>query len=306
MTGPSAVDELRARFRDILREGEPLLRHTTMRVGGPARLFFLPRDAGEAQDLLAALSRLAVPTFLLGGGANLLVGDRGFDGAVVNLAALDGIQVAGARIRCGAGVPLAKVARAALRAGLSGLEGLVGIPGTIGGSVYMNAGGRTGELADVVESIVVTDRAGRLRTLARDDVGFRYRGTALGDRVVLEAVLRLAPGERAEIGARMGETLRKKRASQPMGQNSAGCVFKNPAPERAAAWLIDQAGLKGERAGGAEVSRKHANFIVNDRGASAGDVFALVERVRRQVLARFGTTLGLEVKVLGERGLEAA
>jgi UDP-N-acetylmuramate dehydrogenase len=277
-----------------------------MRVGGPARMFFAPRDVAEAADLLATLSRLRVPTFMIGGGSNLVVRDAGFDGAVVNLGRLAAIEVGDGRIRCGAGAPLAQVAKEAMRAGLAGMEGLVGIPGTIGGAVFMNAGGRNGEIADVVEEVAVLDRAGGLRRLARGDVGFRYRGTALGDRVVVEATLRLAPGAPAAIAAGMSSVLRKKHASQPMGQRSAGCVFKNPAPERAAAWLIDQAGLKGERAGGCEVSARHANFIVNDRGASAADVFALIARVRGAVLERFGTPLGLEVKVLGEHGLEAA
>ncbi len=300
------LDEIKARFGEILTEGEPLDRHTTMRVGGPARLFFMPRDVNEAADLVLALGACAVPLFVLGGGANLIIRDAGFDGAVVNLSALSEVKVSGERIRCGAGTPIARAAKEAMRNGLSGMEGLVGIPGTIGGAVFMNAGGRNGEFADVVEQVLVVDRRGRLHRLAREQIGFRYRGTALGDLIVVEATLALAPGGRAAICAKMGEVLKRKHATQPMGQRSAGCVFKNPAPERAAAALIDQAGLKGERTGGAEVSRKHANFIVNDQGARAADVFALIARVRREVLARFGTPLGLEVKVLGERGLEAA
>jgi UDP-N-acetylmuramate dehydrogenase len=193
-----------------------------------------------------------------------------------------------------------------MRHGLAGMEGLVGIPGTIGGAVFMNAGGRAGEIADVVESVRVLDRRGRFHVLSREAVGFRYRGCGLGELVVLEATLRLAPAEKIVICKRMGEHLKRKHETQPMGQRSAGCVFKNPEPSRAAAWLIDQAGLKGERAGGCEVSRKHANFIVNDRDARASDIFALIARVRREVLLRFGAPLGLEVKVLGAGGLEAA
>jgi UDP-N-acetylmuramate dehydrogenase len=298
--------ELELRFGAILTPDEPLDRHTTMRVGGPARLFFMPRDLSEAQDLLAALGSSGVPTFILGGGSNLLIRDTGFEGAVVNFSAMAGMRASGERLRCGAGAALARAAKEALRHGLSGMEGLVGIPGTIGGAVYMNAGGRNGEISDVVESIAAVDRKGRLHRLTRDQVGFRYRGTALGELVVVEATLKLAPADRDSICAKMGEVLKKKHVTQPMGQRSAGCVFKNPAPERAAAMLIDQAGLKGEREGGCEVSRRHANFIVNDRGARAADIFALIARVRREVLARFGATLALEVKVLGERGLEAA
>jgi UDP-N-acetylmuramate dehydrogenase len=301
-----ATGEIAGRFGEILQADEPLDGHTTMGVGGRARLFFMPRDLGEAQDLIAALAREGVPTFILGGGSNLLVRDEGFDGAVVNLSALCRLHIAQERIRAEAGVPLARVARSAMNAGLSGMEGLVGIPGTIGGAVFMNAGGRNGEISDVVETIGVIDRRGRFARLSRDQVGFCYRGTALNDLVVVEATFRLRRGEKEEICRKMAAVLKRKHETQPMGQRSAGCVFKNPAPERAAAWLIETAGLKGARSGGAEVSPRHANFIVNAKGATAQDVFSLIARVRREVLLKHKTPLGLEVKVLGERGLEVA
>lgn len=297
--------ELRGRFGAILQAEEPLDRHTTLGVGGRARWFLMPRDLEEAQDLLAALGRMGVPLFILGGGSNLLVRDAGFAGAVVNLSALASLRIAGERIRAQAGVPLSKVAKRAMEAGLSGMEGLVGIPGTIGGAVFMNAGGRHGEIADVVESIAALDRRGRLHRLTREQIGFRYRGSQLGDLVVVEATLKLASGAKAEICERMARVLKRKHETQPMGQRSAGCVFKNPASDRAAAWLIDTAGLKGAAVGGAEVSPRHANFIVNGGGASAQDVFALIARVRREVLLKHEISLALEVKVLGERGLEA-
>jgi UDP-N-acetylmuramate dehydrogenase len=306
VTDASARRELETRFGEILSVDEPLAHHTTMGVGGPARMYFEPRDLPEAIDLISALGSAGVPIFVLGLGANLLVRDAGYDGAVLNLSGLRSVRISGDRIRCEGGAPLARVAKEAMKHGLSGVEGLVGIPATIGGAVFMNAGGREGEIADVVESIAAVDRRGRLHRLTRDQVGFRYRGTALEDLIVVEAVLRLRAGERGSICERMGAVLKKKHATQPMEQRSAGCVFKNPSIERAAAWLIDQAGLKGERAGGCEVSRRHANFIVNDRGASAQDIFALIARVRREVILKFGTPLGLEVKVLGEHGLEAA
>jgi UDP-N-acetylmuramate dehydrogenase len=297
--------ELRARFGAILAEAEPLDRHTTIGVGGRARLFFLPRDVDEAAALFAELERLAVPVFILGGGSNLLVKDQGFAGAVVNLSALGECKVAGDRIRAGAGVPLSKVAKRAMDVGLAGMEGLVGIPGTIGGAIFMNAGGRKGEIADVVESVAVLDRRGHFARLTREQVGFRYRGTNLGDLVVVEATLKLRPGVKRDICEEMAHYLRRKHETQPMGQRSAGCVFKNPAPERAAAWLIDTAGLKGRAVGGAEVSPRHANFIVNNGGASAADIFTLIAEVRREVLLKHEAALALEVKVLGERGLEA-
>ncbi len=305
--------ELALRFGPILGRDEPIDRHTTMGVGGRARLFIEPRDAFEASDALAALRRLGVPTFILGGGANLIATDAGFDGAVVHLGRLRSIKVAGDRVRAGAGAPLSKVAKVAMHGGLSGMEGLVGIPGTLGGAVYMNAGGRQGEIGDVVESVLVADRrpeaGGRVARLTRDQVGFRYRGTDLGELVVLEATLRLTAGVKTveEICRAMGTVLRRKHETQPMGQRSAGCVFRNPAPPdaRAAAMLIDEAGLKGRRSGAAEVSAKHANFIVNQGGARASDILALIAQVRREVLILYSVPLALEVKVLGERGLEA-
>jgi UDP-N-acetylmuramate dehydrogenase len=299
-------EELKGRFGAVLSDEEPLDRHTTMGVGGRARWFFMPRDVAETADLLAALGRMRVPTFILGGGSNLIVKDRGFEGAVVNLSALSSLKVSGDRIRAEAGVPLSKVAKRAMEAGLSGMEGLVGIPGTIGGAVFMNAGGRRGEIGDVVESIATLDRRGRVSRLTRDQVGFRYRGTNLGDLVVIEATLRLRPAEKRGICEEMAAYLKWKHETQPMGQRSAGCIFKNPAPGRAAAWLIDTAGLKGEHVGAAEVSGRHANFIVNNGGASSQDIFSLIARVRREVLLRHETSLGLEVKVLGEQGLELA
>lgn len=300
------IPALATRFDAILSSEEPLDRHTTMRVGGPATMFFTPRDLAETEDLIGALEIHRVPRFILGGGSNLLIRDTGFDGAVINFSNQCEVKVASDRMRCGAGAPLARVAKYAMKAGLSGMEGLVGIPGTIGGAVFMNAGGRNGEMADVVESIGAVDKAGTFSRITREHIGFRYRGTALKDLTVVEATLKLTPGDSRSICERMGEILKRKHQTQPMGQRSAGCVFKNPAPERAAAFLIDLAGLKGERAGGCEVSRKHANFIVNDAGARADDIFELIARVRRGVMARFGTMLPLEVKVLGERGLEAA
>lgn len=294
------------RFEAIASASEPLARHTTLGTGGRCAWFFTPRDIGETAALFEALDRGGVPAFILGGGSNLLVKDQGFDGAVVNLSAMAKVQVAGERIRAAAGAPLAKVAKRAMSAALSGMEGLVGIPGTLGGAVFMNAGGRHGETGDVVESVRVLDRRGRLHTLAREQVGFRYRGTDLGPLVVCEVTLRLRPGKRGVICHRMGEVLKKKHLTQPMGERSSGCVFKNPAPESAAARLIDEAGLKGARVGGAEVSTKHANFIVNTGGATSADVLALVGRVRREVLVRAGRALCLEVQVLGAGGLERA
>jgi UDP-N-acetylmuramate dehydrogenase len=300
------LDALHERFSGFSHRLEPLGRHTTLRVGGEAQLFLVPRTAQEVTESVAALAEAGVPLFLLGGGSNLLIRDAGYDGAVMNLAPLRWVDRKGLRMRVGAGTPLALVIRRAMEAGLRGMEGLVGIPGTVGGAVFMNAGGRHAEMRDVVESVRVVDRRGHESVLRREEIGFRYRGTALGDLVVTEAHLRLERGDKMQICQRMAEVLKHKRDTQPLGTRSAGCVFKNPGSERAAAWLIDQSGLKGLRVGGAQVSPRHANLIVNHQKATARDVLGLIQEVRREVLLRWGTPLQLEVRVLGARGLEAA
>ncbi|GIW72915.1 MAG: UDP-N-acetylenolpyruvoylglucosamine reductase [Planctomycetota bacterium] len=299
----AAVQELRSRFPEISFAAEPLARHTTLRVGGDAALFVTPRTPAETAQVLAAVRAAGLPLFVMGGGSNLLVQEEGFAGVVLNLEALRWVQVQGTRMRLGAGTPLALAVRRAMEAGLAGMQGLVGIPGTVGGAVAMNAGGRHAEMAEVLEAVRVMEPDGRVHWLPRDAIGFGYRTSGLGPRVVLEAVVRLAPGDRMRIVEEMARLLRHKRATQPLGQRSAGCIFKNPAPDRAAGWLIERSGLKGRRCGGAEVSPRHANFIVNQGQASAGDVVELVRAVRREVLARFGTPLVLEVRVLGARGL---
>lgn len=296
--------ELHDRFGAICEDEVRLESHTTMRIGGRAEHFLMPRDAAEAADLLALLSRRGVPVFVLGGGSNLLVRDEGFDGAVVNLSALRSVRVEGGRIRAGAGAPLAHVAKRAVWSDLSGLEGVVGIPGTIGGAVYMNAGGRYGSVGDVVESVLVADRAGHTLRLDRSRIEFGYRHTSLEGLIVLEVTVRLRRAPEGRVCQRVAAILKRKQRSQPWRERTAGCVFRNPGPERPAALLIDRAGLKGRSVGGAEVSSKHANFIVNARGAHAADVLALIAEVRREVLLQSGSALALEVHVLGPRGLE--
>ncbi len=299
-------DAVAARLRPLCEREEPLERHTTLRVGGRARLFIVPRTRQEVALAARTLHQAGIALFMLGGGSNLLVREEGFAGAVMHLAPLRRVERHGTRLRVGAGAPLALVIRRAMEAGLSGMEGLVGIPGTIGGAVCMNAGGHLREMRDVVESVRVIDREGRERVLSRTEVGFRYRGSALGDLIVVEAVLRLERDDKLAICQRMAQVLKRKRDTQPLGRRSAGCVFKNPGGGHAAAWLIDRAGLKGRRLGGARVSERHANFIVNDRNATANDVLGLIHEVRREVLARWGAALRLEVRVLGTGGLEAA
>lgn len=270
-------------FDAFLREGRvparfdhPLAPYTTLKVGGPAEFFVEPRTPEELARVVHAARECDVPWRVLGSGANLLVRDEGVPGAVLRLTRLgrrEGLHVE-------AGYSLPRLVKETVSEGLAGLECLAGVPATIGGAVAMNAGGRHGELASAVRSVDVLTPEGAVRTLRGADVGFRYRGTALGRAVVLAADfdLRPEPAARERYEAILGD----KKRSQPLGSPNAGCMFKNP-PGDHAGRLIDQCGLKGERVGRARVSRKHANFIVNEGGATAGDILGLIDRIRRKV-----------------------
>lgn len=306
-------------FADIITENEPLAPYTSLGVGGPARWMARPRTPAELAELVRCCTRAEVPVRLLGGGANLLVADEGVDGVVIRLnssafkhAAWPEVRAEGpietegttepggaeVRVRVGAGADMNRLALDAVRRGLSGLECMGGIPGTLGGIIRMNAGGAFGQIADVVRSVTVIEPTGRQCELTPDEVGFGYRRTNLGDRIVCSAELGLRRGDPAMIRERFLEIWSRKKQTQPLAEPTAGCMFKNP-PGASAGELIDRAGLKEHRVGGAHVSGRHANFIVADEGATARDVFTLIAAVRREVAQRFGVELELEVQVWG-------
>ncbi len=310
---------------DFVREHEPLARYTSLGVGGPARWLARPRTVEQLMDLVRRCRQEDVELQVLGRGANLLVSDDGVDGVVVRLNAPEFRQVdwahdagpearsgAGRRrrrrggdsgevvITAGGGADMSRLVLEAVRRGLSGLECMAGIPGTLGGIIHMNGGGRFGEIADVVRDATVVDSDGQLRTLSRDEVGFRYRGANLGEAIVCRATLALRPGDPTEIRERFLEVWDYKKKSQPLAESTAGCVFKNP-PGHSAGALIDRAGLKNRSVGGAEVSDCHANFIVAKEGATARDVLALIGIIRREVARRFGIDLELEIEVWHRR-----
>ena len=298
------------RVQGMLIENEPLAGKTWYRLGGAARWYAKPADDGELADLLEHCRNHDLPVRLLGRGANLLVGDDGVDGVVVHLGAPAWKRVewtlrADGRMLCraGGGTDMGRLTLQSVRRGLSGLEGMAGIPGSVGGIIRMNAGGRWGQISDVVEEVSVLDRDGTRRTLSRDEVGFGYRRSDLGDSIVTAASLVLTPGHQAEIQARYDEIWQTKTAAQPMNAHCAGCVFKNP-PGDSAGRLIEAAGLKGRRIGGAEVSSRHANFILADAKATATDVLKVIDLVRRTVAERFGVQLELELEVWNRTGDE--
>ncbi len=285
-------------FNGRVEADVPLANLTSFGLGGPAGHIVHPVEASDLGGILRRALECRVPVKVLGGGANVLVRDDGFDGLVIRLDddTFRRISIDGERVYAGAGADLGELVRLCSRLGLAGLEGLAGIPGTVGGAICMNAGGRYGEIGQVVETVEVVEANGRPHRLTRAEVGFAYRHTALGDALVTGATLRLQRDDPAKVYARFKEIWLAKTRSQPMGEHSAGCIFTNP-PGESAGRLIDLAGLKGLRCGGARVSPKHANFIIGERGATAGDVLRLIDCVREVVRGKFGTELELEIDI---------
>jgi UDP-N-acetylmuramate dehydrogenase len=280
--------------------GEPLSRHTTWRIGGPARWYCRVRTEEGLSQVLSAAARQRWPLALLGMGSNVLVADEGFPGAVLRLEG-DFLKIAiqGERLLAGGGAGLGGVCAAAARAGLSGLEAISGIPSSIGGAVRINAGAYGGEIFDVLESLRLVSRTGERREALAGEIAHGYRWSALCDtgEIVARASLALRSAARGEIEEKTRAVAQKRRGALPAEPN-AGSVFKNPAGDYAGR-LIEACGLKGAREGGAVISERHANVIVNRGGATAGDVLALMRRMRDGVRERFGITLSPEVEMLG-------
>ncbi len=307
---PAFVRGLRARLRGVVREGESLARYSTYRIGGPATVVLpgAPEDVGAALRMAA---EAGVPWFVIGLGSNILLPDAGLDALVIRLGkGLDAIQQDGDRWTLGAGMPAPLAARRTAAAGFAGLHLFVGVPGSVGGGVYMNAGCHGGDWATVVEQVTVVDAAGRDRALSRAEVPFTYRRSGLEGRVVLEAVVRLRPEAPALLDEQIGELFDWRQRGTPFNQPCCGSVFKNPSGPswkredgpQTAGQLVQAAGLKGTRIGGAEISTLHANYFVNAGGATAADVRALIERAQREVEAKFGVRLEPEVKLIGALG----
>ena len=296
------IDDIRAALPGLeLFENEPMSAHCSFRIGGPARLMCCPGTAEEAAALLRLLHESGAPFELMGNGTNLLVPDEGLDKVVVRLgeAMSEAISLGDGHIRAGAGITLAKLAVFAANEGLSGLEFAHGIPGSLGGAVFMNAGAYGGEMKDVLESVEYADTDGVVRSVPASELGLSYRHSAFEGtkRLVTAATVRLAPKEPEEIKARMRQLMEKRRASQPLDVPSAGSTFKRPVGGYAAA-LIDEAGLKGFAIGGAQVSEKHAGFVVNRGDASFEDVIRLMEHIKKTVYDRSGIMLEPEVRIL--------
>ena len=283
-----------------LRRDESMSKHTTFRIGGRAALMALPARQWEAVAAMRTARELGIEPFILGNGSNLLVADEGYPGFIIKLTwDFDGIREVNRGLEAGGAVLLSRLSNALVGRGLTGLEFAGGIPGSVGGAVTMNAGAYGGEMAQVLESVTFLDEAGEVCTLPASECGFGYRHSVFSDRkcLILKARFHLDQGDPAAIRARMEELAAKRREKQPLEWPSAGSMFKRP-PGHFAAALIDQCGLKGLTVGGAQVSEKHAGFVVNRGGATCADVLALVDQVKEEVLRQTGVELEMEVKVL--------
>ncbi|MFZ2059705.1 MAG: UDP-N-acetylmuramate dehydrogenase [Candidatus Binatus sp.] len=293
--------ELRTKFGARVRASMPLAELTSFRIGGPADLFVNVEDEAELMHAKAAAYRASVPCFCLGAGTNLLVSDRGMRGLVVRLG--DGfakIKIDDTRVVAGAGAAFGALVEAVVDRGLEGLEFGEGIPGTVGGGLVMNAGAFGGEIAKVVTLVHGVTEAGEAIALTKDDVKFAYRRTELPNRFIITRVdFELARGDRERLMTRVAELKAKRASRQPRGIPNAGSIFKNP-PGNFAGKLLEGAGLKGTRLGGAAFSEQHANFIVNLGGAQAAEVLALIDMARNKVKEQSGVLLEPEVRLVGD------
>lgn len=280
----------------------PMKEHTTFRTGGSADLMLTPSSAQQIAASLKVLKDLQVSYFIIGKGSNLIVRDGGFRGAVIKLTDnFSGIAVENNQLQAQAGTTLTAVVRAAHENGLCGMEYASGIPGTVGGAVVMNAGAYGGEIKDQIKAVKVLDRDFNELNLFAESLGFGYRKSVIAQKqyIVLEAVFNLEFGNTDEAKARLRELNRRRREKQPLDYPSAGSTFKRP-PGHFAGGLIEAAGLKGLTIGGAQVSEKHAGFIINAGNATSSDILNLIETVRQRVLEKSGILLETEVKIIGE------
>ncbi|MGH9442030.1 MAG: UDP-N-acetylmuramate dehydrogenase [Thermoanaerobaculia bacterium] len=283
-----------------IRLDEPLAKHTTLRIGGPAEIFIAAKSAEGLAKTLRAANSEGKPFRILGKGSNVLIADAGLPGYVVILEGefLD-VSIEGERLTAGGGASLGGVCAKAARAGLSGIEAISGIPSSIGGAVRINAGAYGGEIFDVLETVTLVDRSGALRDVPASEIRHAYRWSSLieSGEIVCRAALRLRSAQKDEIERRTREVMEKRRGALPP-QANAGSIFKNP-PGQFAGKLLEECGLKGTRRGDAEISKRHANVIVNEKAASASDVADLMRLMRSSVLERFSVELEPEVELLG-------
>ncbi len=304
------INNIKKLTTGIIKKNEPMSAHTTFRTGGSADLYIVPRNTKETAALIRYFKLNKLPYFVIGNGSNLLVSDKGYRGAVIDLGRNDGTEFTmlgyewqGDKLIAdvGAGCFLSAVGNIAANIGAAGFEELTGIPGCIGGACIMNAGAYGREMKDVVESVEIIDMDGNIRKLARDEIEFRYRGSSLMDDgcIVCRAEIGLSKGNTEDIKAKCEELFNKRKESQPLEYPSAGSTFKRPEGYFAGK-LISDAGLKGYKVGGAEVSEKHAGFVINKDHATSEDIYKLIQDVKAKILDKDGVELEPEVRFLGD------
>ena len=295
------------KLQDILEQEEiltqePMKLHTTFKVGGPADVFVKPDSVEQIKQIMEAAREEQIPVYIMGNGSNLLVGDKGYRGVIIQVYKnMNQIRCEGNEIKAQAGALLSTIARVALDQELGGFEFASGIPGTLGGAVTMNAGAYGGEMKQVLKSAVILTRDGEIKTLAVEDLKLGYRKSVIiaKDYIVLEAVLELVPAKKEEIQEKMNEYALARRTKQPLEYPSAGSTFKRPVGYFAGK-LIDDAGLRGFSYGGAQVSEKHCGFVINRGDATARDIVTLMKMVNEKVMEKFGVALEPEVKMIGD------
>ncbi len=299
MTYRELIEEQKKKYPGAAaRENEPMSAHTSLKIGGEAAAYFEPVSAEELKSIVSACAEEGLRYFVLGKGSNVLFADGRLDLAVISTSGLSEIKTEGETITAGAGAALSKIASAALAASLTGFETLHGIPGSLGGAVYMNAGAYGGEIKDVCESVTVLEN-GEIREYAARDCDFSYRHSAFEEKeaVIISARFRLKPGDPEKIRAIMRDLSDRRRAKQPLEFPSAGSTFKRPTGDYAAR-LIEAAGLKGRQNGGAQVSEKHAGFLINRGGATFEDFYGLMVTVQKEVFKFSGVLLEPEVRII--------
>ena len=302
MLNQKTVSRLQSEIAGQVRFDEPMCAHTSFRIGGPADALVVPSDTEDICKILRISQEEQSPLTVVGNGSNLLVRDKGIRGIVLKLGnALKHWEHTGDTFIFESGVSLAQCCRIIADAGYTGMEFAVGIPGSLGGAVFMNAGAYDGEMKNAVVSVQVMTRSGNIRTLDREDLQFSYRHSALqgSDEIVLKVTLQLQKGDRAAIQAKMDDFSQRRISKQPLDIPSAGSTFKRP-EGRFVGQMVEESGLKGFRIGGAEVSVKHAGFIVNADHATAADVLQLIEFIQKRILENYNVVLIPEVLVLGE------
>jgi len=296
-------DELREQLsEDIILLNEPMKNHTTFKIGGPADLMVIPNQVEEIKTVLNYCSIHQIPFLVLGVGSNLLVRDKGIRGIVIELGQnFKSIRIEGEQIWAQAGIRLAELAKKAAAGSLSGLEFAEGIPGSLGGAVVMNAGAYDGEMQDVILEVEVINPRGEFQTFTNEEMGFAYRKSIFQDELytVLSARMQLHYGNQAETYAKMHKFARSRREKQPLEHPSAGSTFKRPTGYYVGP-MIEELSLKGYSIGGAQVSSKHAGFIINKGEATAADVLELIEKIQNEAKKKFGVELHPEIRIVGE------